>query len=372
MQKRIVFLRSNHIAPDPRVEKETRALVAGGYMVNAVGWDKTGEFPPDMIINGIHYYRLRVLAKFGRGLRNLIHELRWQVALFVWLARHQIEYDCFHACDFDTVLPALVCKVLWRKAVVYDIFDFYADMLRATPAPIKKIIRALDLRIIGWVDAIILADAVRLEQISGSKPKRYVVIYNSPEDTRVESGGTRPEKSCLHIAYVGNVQIERGLLPLLEVLRCHPEWSLALAGFGGDVNQIRSMASELPNVAWYGLVPYRQALQLNADADVLIATYDPVIPNHRYSSPNKVFEAMMLGKPIIVARGTHMDQIIESVDCGLAVEYGKPADLEAALGQLQNDLELRQRLGVNARRAYDTQYSWICMQERLLKLYQEI
>jgi len=372
MQKRIAVLRSNHLAPDPRVEKETRALKAGGYAVSAVGWDKTGEFPPDVEVNGIHYYRLQVPAKFGRGLRNLTHELRWQVALFGWLVRHRGEYDGFHACDFDTVLPALVCKALWRKTVVYDIFDFYADMLRATPVPIKKIIRALDLRAIDRVDAVILADASRLEQIAGSRPKRCVVIYNAPEDTRVEPGGTRPASSRLHIAYVGNVQIERGLLPLLEVLRRHPEWSLALAGFGGEVNQIRSVASELPNVTWHGLVPYEQALQLNADADVLIATYDPLIPNHRYASPNKVFEAMMLGKPIVVARDTNMDRIIERAACGLVVEYGNPAALEAALSQLQADFELRQRLGVNARRAYDTRYSWSHMQERLLTLYQEI
>ena len=49
-----------------------------------------------------------------------------------------------HACDFDTILPALMCKWLWKIKVIYDIFDFYADHLRATPNLIKRMIRAVD------------------------------------------------------------------------------------------------------------------------------------------------------------------------------------------------------------------------------------
>jgi glycosyltransferase involved in cell wall biosynthesis len=159
---------------------------------------------------------------------------------------------------------------------------------------------------------------------------------------------------------------------MLAVLKNHPEWSLDLAGFGGDEDQILAAGQTLSNVRWHGRVPYDQALKLSQAADVLFATYDPAIPNHRYSSPNKVFEAMMLAKPIIVARDTNMDRIIEQSQCGLVVPYGDISGLEQALQNLQDDPTLRRRLGQNAYQAYQTTYSWEKMQQRLANLYTQV
>jgi glycosyltransferase involved in cell wall biosynthesis len=119
-------------------------------------------------------------------------------------------------------------------------------------------------------------------------------------------------------------------------------------------------------------VPYERALELSAQADVLFATYDPAIPNHRLSSPNKLFEALMLGKPIIVARDTNMDYLVEAEGCGLVVTYGDVPGLEEALARLQQDGALRRQMGARARQTYETTYSWPRMQARLLSLYREV
>jgi glycosyltransferase involved in cell wall biosynthesis len=171
---------------------------------------------------------------------------------------------------------------------------------------------------------------------------------------------------------VGLLEVERGLKEILEVLRRHPEWSLVMAGFGGDQEHLLKLAEELPNVKYLGRIPYERALRLSAAADVLFATYHPGIPNHRLASPNKVFEAMMLGKPVVVARGTNMDRVVEETNCGLVVEYGQTDALEASLKRLADDSALRQRLGINARQTYVDRYSWQIMKERLLALYQEM
>jgi glycosyltransferase involved in cell wall biosynthesis len=114
------------------------------------------------------------------------------------------------------------------------------------------------------------------------------------------------------------------------------------------------------------------ALHISTQANAFIATYDPSIPNHRYSSPNKIFEAMMLAKPVVVAKNTNMDRIVEFWECGLVVEYGNLVALEQALSMLANDLGLQTRLGKNGRKAYKMEYSWEKMQERLLALYHEL
>jgi glycosyltransferase involved in cell wall biosynthesis len=132
------------------------------------------------------------------------------------------------------------------------------------------------------------------------------------------------------------------------------------------------MAAGLANVAFHGRVGYERALAMMYRADTLIATYDPSIPNHRYASPNKLFEAMMLAKPIVVARGTNMDRIVERHGCGLVVEYGNLRDLAAAMGRLAHDLGLRHRLGAAGRKAYEQEYNWDIMRERLVHLYQAL
>jgi glycosyltransferase involved in cell wall biosynthesis len=368
---RVLFCRSNPIAPDPRVEKEAQSLIRAGYQVQILGWDRSGDLPsPQETVWGT-IHRLGIRAGYARGVLNFIPLLRWQAGLMLWLMRHADEFDLLHACDFDTILPALVCKRLKHKKVVYDIFDFYADHLRNTPEILKRLIRKTDLWAIGRADGVILVDDCRIEQISGADPRRLAVIYNSPLDSSpgLLKSGQSTESEPIHIAYIGLLQIERGLIELLEVIARHPAWKLDLAGFGGDQEAILAKASQLENVTWHGRVLYDKALQLSAQANVLVALYDPAIPNHRYASPNKVFEGMMLGKPVVVARRTNMDQIIENAGAGLVVEYGDIDGLEAALLKLEQNPGLRKELSSSARKAYEEIYSWSMMERRLLDLY---
>lgn len=374
MDYQILILRSNPISPDPRVEKIARSLVKNGYQVRALGWDRTGKLPKSESRDKFSIFRLRIKAKFGNGLMNLPALLAWQIGLMVWLLKNRKYYKIIHACDFDTVLPAMVMKIFWKKIVIYDIFDFYADHLRKTPRFLKELIRKMDFWAISKTDGVILVDDSRRAQIKGSHPKRCVSVYNSPEDFKfpVSDEQTPAMKSSLRIAYIGLLQIERGIFELIEVLRDHPNWHLDLAGFGGDERIIVQSTTGMKNIHWHGRIAYERALKLSHAADVLIATYDPTIPNHRYSSPNKIFEAMMLGKPIIVAKNTNMDLIIEKEKCGLIIEYGSKEQLENALSILDQDIPLRSKYGDNARRAYDDIYSWSNMENRLIKFYQQV
>jgi glycosyltransferase involved in cell wall biosynthesis len=375
MSETILIVRSNPISPDPRVERVARALEGGGYQVTILGWDRTKELPIREERSYGTLQRLSIPADFGRGIRNLPYLLKFELGLTRWLIQNRSEYDIIHACDFDTVLPALLIRCLWKKKVVYDIFDFYAEMLRATPLLFKQIIRLVDIWAIDRVDALILADDSRKAQIKGSKPKKLFVIYNTPEDLipkNQELDFEQPDESKLRIAFVGLLHVERGLMELLNVHSRHREWSLDLAGFGGDEEIIIGKAQQLKNVSLHGRVSYEKAMELHLQADVLIATYDPSIPNHRFSSPNKLFEAMMLGKPIIVAAGTNMDRIVEETGCGIVIPYGDISALEQALQRLASNPQFRAQLGAAGRKAYETRYNWGLMRRRLLNLYADL
>ena len=178
---RILFCRSNPIAPDPRVEKEARVLAGDGHQVTVLGWDRSGDLPEQENCVGFNVFRLRIKAGYANGMGNLPQLLKWEFGLTHWLIVHCKEYDAVHACDFDTILPCLFMKWLYKKKVVYDIFDFYADHLRRTPKTIINIIRSVDLWAIGQADAVIIVDDARVKQIEGSKPQKLIVVYNSPK-----------------------------------------------------------------------------------------------------------------------------------------------------------------------------------------------
>ncbi len=216
----IVICRSNPVAPDPRVEKEARALTEAGYKVQVIGWDRSAAFPVEEKRDGYLIHRIPIQASYGSGLGNLSRLIAWQVKEFAWLFRHRADFDILHACDFDTVLPCLFLKLVFGKKLIYDIFDFYPDHLRGIPPWLKKVLRSLDYWIINRADGVILVDDCRREQIQGTMPKRLTVIYNSPENSLAPNTEFIPSApGKLRLAYVGIFQLERGLLEVLTVMK---------------------------------------------------------------------------------------------------------------------------------------------------------
>lgn len=367
----VVISRSIPVAPDPRVERAAQALVAAGFGVTIVAWDRGWKLPVTEERDGFRLVRLRVPAAFGQGLRNLPGLARWQAALLVWLVRNQQTYGVIHACDLDTALPGLIAARAFRKRLVFDIFDSYAHAFRV--GPLRGLVRWLESQVAARADAVIIADEIRWAQLGLARPRRLVVIYNSPPDLAAQlsawsSEGTGP----FRVAYVGLLDRTRGLEALLTVMGRRPEWRLDLAGFGVDADWVAARARSLPNVRFHGRVDYPEALRLMAAADALVAIYDPAVPNHRFASPNKLFEAMMLSRPVVVAAGTHADHLVEAHGCGLVVPYGDDQALESALARLAADPLLREQLGAAGRRAYETHYHWDRMRERLLALYRDL
>ena len=103
----------------------------------------------------------------------------------------------------------------------------------------------------------------------------------------------------------------------------------------------------------------------------MTAVYDPSIRNHRYAAPNKFYEALMLGKPVIMCRGTGFADVVEDNEIGICIDYSEES-LEKGLEYLSGNLErFRSRRNLE-RELYRKQYSWDIMSERLRALYESV
>jgi len=366
----ILIIRSNDINPDPRVERLAKMLFNNGYNISILGTDFTGNLNNE---NTEFYslYRLKIRKRFKlTGLLNIYYLLILQYKIMFWLLKNIKKYDIIHACDFDTIIPALIIKYLKKIPVIYDIFDFYSDMLKKTPKLLKVIIKKIDYKAISLADTVIITDKFRKSQIGGAKPKRLLIIYNTPEDLK---NGFKYEKhqKKLKIIYTGLLTKERGIFEAINVIKNHPEWEFTMIGSGVAQNEIVNRIREMNNIYFDGKKNYLESLKITNENDVVLITYDPKIRNNKYSSPNKLFEAMMLGKPVIINKESIISRIVEKYNNGIIIPYGDEKSLEKALIILE-DYSNYQKMSFNSRMAYEKEFGWDKMSFDLNKLYEEL
>ncbi|TQP64996.1 glycosyltransferase, partial [Vibrio cholerae] len=139
----------------------------------------------------------------------------------------------------------------------------------------------------------------------------------------------------INVAYVGILQPNRLLEEILEVFARNPSWKLDIAGFGVLEDLVVSYAGKNPNIIFHGRISYDDAIRVNSNADLLFATYDPNVPNHRFSSPNKLYEAMLLSKPIIVCNSTGIDALVNDEGIGFSIDYSG-VSFECCLKNIQD------------------------------------
>jgi glycosyltransferase involved in cell wall biosynthesis len=307
---------------------------------------------------------------------KLLPKMLWfWLVLFTSLLKER--FDALHAVDFDTLPPALLAAKLKGKKFVYDNTDFYAEG-GSVPGALRPAIRFADKLLMRFADTVIVVDECRLPYLPDAVRAKAEIVYNSPPDMlgglQVSSFPRVPAKgSKLRVVYSGSLIEQRYTLELADAVGRSDGTEMIIAGFGPKefVDKVIAKASAYGNVSYIGKnSSLQESLALVSTADAVFSLNDPAIPNNKMMSSNKLFEAMMLGKPVVVIRGTSMDEKVRTFKCGLVVENGDPESLAGALRFLMEEPDLARQMGENGRRAYENLYDWKFMTERLAKLYQ--
>ena len=110
-------------ATDPAVHKICRSLAQDGYSVRLLVWDRQQNIAnTDLLGYTIDTFDLK--APYDKTSAVLYLPFWWMYVLY-YLLRYPA--DIIHACDFDTLIPAILVKTLKRNKLCYIIYDFYAD-----------------------------------------------------------------------------------------------------------------------------------------------------------------------------------------------------------------------------------------------------
>ena len=369
----VVILRSGPVDPYPAVEKLTSALVEQGFGVTVLAWDRNGDTDKEGVLQlaggAASIVRFGIPATFSGGLRkNLLPLLRFQRKLLRWLRCHRDEYDVIHAFDLDTGLAAKYAARRWKKKLVYQIQDFYAACRCREGGTAYRALEKLEFSVVNFADAVTVCTEARKAQLMGSRPKSLTVLHNAPRPI----GKIEPmplSGQAVRIVYAGVLLEHRLLEELMDAVEADARFELHIAGFGMLADLVKSRAAACGRIVFHGKLPYNEVLSLESACHIMTALYDPAVANHRYAAPNKVYEAMMLGKPLLMCKNTGWDTVLAENGLGELIEYSR-SGVEIGLKALMQKRHLWEQTAQRGRELYEREYNWEIMKGRILEIYE--
>jgi glycosyltransferase involved in cell wall biosynthesis len=361
----------------PRVRVEVREAAAGAVIP---GTPSPFHHPRRASLPGRLVGRASWLAGYVRTLRG------WGRAITTNASR----FDVWHVHDFAG-LVAVGGSLGKEVALVYDVHDLFVETgtARLLPAAFRRLIRLYERRLVRQADLVItvnqpLADVIKAR----CRPRSMIVVHNCPPrwtppqprpDLIREVAGIPPHAPL--VLYHGLLSDNRGIDRLLEAL-LHPalrDAHLALMGFG----PLREPLSEAATEARFGgrvhvldPVPPGELLPWVASADVGAMAMPPVTRNLYLSTPNKLFECLSAGTPVVVSDFPAIRAIVTGDPLGPLGDTCDPSNVgdvaRALAGIIALDRQAWSELSQRCTRAAQERWNWESEALKLVAAYEAL
>ena len=277
-----------------------------------------------------------------------------------------------HVHDPELIHIALILKLFSFK-IVFDSHEDLPKQILSKPylneilkKPISLLVAIYELITIRYFNLIICAT----DSINHSLKKynsNSFTINNYPiiEDLKII------KKDRFSLVYVGAISEIRGIKELVEALSYSKKIStLNLVGSFNSKNLYSevSRVSGWEKVKFHGQLSREKARQIIAKSQIGIVTFLPK-PNHVNSQPNKLFEYMEIGLPVIISNFKKWNLILDKYNCGCAADPTNPKEIAKTIDKLLVNDELIKKMSFNSRNAILENYSWDSEEIKLFNLY---
>jgi glycosyltransferase involved in cell wall biosynthesis len=270
---------------------------------------------------------------------------------------------------------ALVLKKLTGTPVVFDMAEDYPAMIEATwkyrgPKPVDYLIRnpyllrKLERFVLRRVDAIwVVSDASR-NRIAGLTHSPITVVCNTPRlnATYVQPPAARTEKQ-LSVVYTGWIEEHRGVDTVIEAVAIGREADLPIrftvVGAGKMLDTLRARVRELglqDRIEFLGWRPHDEIKDIIAASDIGVVPHR-VTSHTNTTLPNKIFDYMSMGKPVIVSNARALEELVGQSRCGVVFQDNDPQSLIRCLQTLRSPA-LRKKLGDAGAQEVRERWNW--------------
>lgn len=275
----------------------------------------------------------------------------WVVKLFFTLlfkVKNSKENIIF-TIDFDSAISVYFFTLLKPKVrYIYDIHDDFA--LRYNfPRFIKNIISWFDNKVKKRAAKVIHVDKNRVR----ANDTNYEIIYNSQDDYYKE-GEVKPVIKVLQkFAFTGLIGYTRGVESVYKFAKNNSTNTFVVAG--KVIDDYGKKFIELPNVEFLGYVSQDILFEKIKNCCGIFSLYDPSNEINVLAASNKLYDAIMLGVPVIINKGLQAENFIKTHNVGFIVNF----DYDETWDKLQNiSVEDYNEIRVRGRKIYKKEYSF--------------
>jgi glycosyltransferase involved in cell wall biosynthesis len=220
----------------------------------------------------------------------------------------------------------------------------------------------------GYVAHVTERGAIHVEIIpNGADPEMF-----DPTDTGLAFRSANHLEDKVVILYAGAHGLSNDLGVVLESARLladRPRIQIVLLGDGKEKPALQKQAESLglTNVLFLPPVPKNEMPATLAGADACLAILKP-IEEYKTTYPNKVFDYMAAGRPVILAIDGAIREVVEAAECGVFAQPGVPSALAEAIRKLSANKHEARKMGLHGRKYLEEHFSRAVIAEKLLEL----
>ena len=358
----IGMLVSNEVVRDPRVLQEARSLARRGHRVRIVGWDRFDRDAREgPVENGVEVALVRTAGILKAARRPVFQNpIFWRRALKLSLGWPA---DVWWAHDLDTLRTGVWLKERTGRPLVFDAHEVFAEMIRDDySARVVRWAENLEAKLLRSVDHVVTVNPSLEAHYKGTGLPVTVVMNCRPD---VAPRYAPPTEPAFTVLYVGTFHRQRFVFEIVQAVQETEGVRLKIGGYKALSPDVARACAASERTEFLGPVPADRVMPLTAACHVVCAVLDPSNANNKMGTPNKVYEAMAAGRPILATKGTLSGNLVEATGAGIAIGYNVEA-AKWALKKLSGDPATQRAMGEAALRAARDEYNWAAQEEKLL------
>lgn len=404
--KKILMFLNDPYPGDIRVFKESDALMKAGFEVHLLCLRKNATQPlEERLENGFFIHRVTTdSSTFQKGIWDIVIATFWKHPLFYRRARKlcgQHAFEAVHVHDLPLAYTAFSLAEEFGAAKVLDLHENYPEALAVwfqwRKNPFIRLKNNIFFNYKKWsgyeINAIKRADHVitvveemrdRMIEVSGERDEKFSVVSNTEQSGFIQQVND-PEvyedwKKEFIITYTGNVGPHRGVDTVvkgMQYLKDIKDCKLVVAGSMNDAvrNYLIGLCTELgieKNVRLLGYQPFSKFFSFMKNASINVIPHNSN-PHTDHTIPHKLFQCMMVGRPVIVSSCKPLKRVVESVEAGKVFQAGNAEGFASKVRELYNNRILTEKLAKNGLGAtLEGKYNWDTDARTLVNYYQSI
>lgn len=339
--KRVIVSVINDLVTDQRVNKSCLTLQKMGYDVLLVGRKQRKSPPMDERIYQTH--RMKLLFEKGP-----CFYAEFNVRLFFFLLFHRA--NLLLANDLDTALPNFFVSKLKNVRMIYDSHEYFTETPELVGRPrVQRVWK----RIEGFVVPRLKEMITVCDSIADLFRQKYGVtchvVRNIPPKAALPPKGDKkalglPEDKHLLVLQGSGINIQRGAEELVEAMRYLDDCFLMVIG-GGDVLPILKQMVEkwqlADRVVFMPRMPYDKMMQYTQLAELGFILDKDTNLNYRYCLPNKLFDFIQAGVPIVASHLVEVEKIVRKYQIGTFIADHQPRTIADTITDSLNNGDQR-------------------------------